>query len=139
MNKLEIYSTFSLAFIINALIVSSIGTISVETRLAIDHSPDEPKIQQKGIQQFLQNIFYTLRFLPYKFAHTFGFLSKKGEIPEWIKAGYTFMITFVIALLVYHFFLFILGYKKLYKYFFGNLIAELHPSKAPWKATAKHK
>ena len=138
MNKLQLYSAFALAFIVNAIIVSSIGTISVETRLAIDRVPDEPKAYKWGIDQIFQNILDILRFLPYQFADKFGFLNKKGMIPEWIKAVYTFMITFVIALLVYHFFLFILGYKRLYKYFFGNLTAALHPSKAPWKSS-KHK
>jgi hypothetical protein len=138
MNKLEIYSAFALAFIVNAIIVSSIGTISVETRLAIDQIPDEPKIYKWGISEIFQNIFDILRFLPYQFADKFGFLNKKGKIPEWIKAGYTFLITFVIALLVYHVFLFILGYKQLYKYFFGNLTVALHPNKAPWKIS-KHK
>lgn len=121
MNKFKIYSSFALAFIINALIVSSIGAISVETRLAIEQSPAIPKTSNNSFHQIVQRFFYLLRLLPYKFAHTFGLLSKKGDIPEWIKAIYTFMITFVIALIVYHLFLFILGYKKLYKYFFGNL------------------
>ena len=73
MNKLEIYSAFALAFIVNAIIVSSIGTISVETRLAIDRVPDEPKAYRWGVDQILQNIFDILRFLPYQFADKFGF------------------------------------------------------------------
>jgi hypothetical protein len=121
MNKFKLYSSFALAFIINALVVSSIGTISVETRLAIEESPIAPKTESSSFHQIGQEIFYRLRLAPYKFAHALNLLSKKGEIPEWIKAIYTFIITFFIALLVYHIFLFILGYKKLYKYFFGNL------------------
>jgi hypothetical protein len=121
MDKLKVYGSFALAFIINALIVSSIGTISVETRLAIEQSPAVPKTESNGIQQIGQKMFYMLRLMPYKFSKTFGLLSKKGDIPEWVKATYTFMITFFIALIVYHIFLFLLGYKKLYKYFFGNL------------------
>jgi hypothetical protein len=121
MNKLKVYSSFALAFIINALIVSSIGTISVETRLAIEQSPAVPKMESNSIQQIGERIIYMLRVLPYKFSKTFGLLGHKGDIPEWVKAFYTFIITFFIALLVYHIFLLILGYKKLYKYFFGNL------------------
>jgi len=121
MNKFKLYSTFVLALILNALIVSSIGTISVETRLAIEQSPDAPKTKSNSLHQIGREIFYILRLLPYKFAHALDLLSKKGEIPEWIKAAYTFLITFFIALLVYHIFLFMLGYKKFYKYFFGNM------------------
>lgn len=121
MNQLKIYSSFAMAFLVNALIVSSIGTISVETRLGIEHSPLAPPSNSNPIQQFGQKLFYILRIIPYKFADSTNLLSKKGTIPEWIKAIYTFIITFIIALLVYHFFLFILGYKKLYKYFFGNM------------------
>lgn len=121
MNKLKLYSSFATAFLVNALIVSSIGTISVETRLGIEHSPLASPSNSNPIQQFGQKLFYILRIIPYKFADSMNLLSKKGTIPEWIKAIYTFIITFIIALLVYHFFLFILGYKKLYKYFFGNM------------------
>ena len=48
-------------------------------------------------------------------------MDKSHNIPEWIKLLYTFLITFIIALIVYHIFLAILGYKTVYKYFFGNL------------------
>lgn len=121
MNQFKLYRSFMAAFIVNALIVSSIGTISVETRLGIEQSPELPKSDSNSFQQFGQKLFYILRIIPYKFANATGLLSKKGTIPEWIKAIYTFFITFIIALLVYHIFLFILGYKKLYKYFFGNM------------------
>jgi predicted PurR-regulated permease PerM len=121
MNQLKLYNSFAMAFIINALIVSSIGTISVETRLGIEESPTVPKTNSNWFQQFSQNFFYMLRIIPYKFAHATNLLSKKGTIPEWIKSIYTFIITFIIALLVYHIFLFLLGYKKFYEYFFGNM------------------
>lgn len=107
------YKIYLIAFLINALVLASISSISIETRLAIENAPNEPdKLSGK--------ILYYLRILPYKIAGAFKLQDKNGSIPNWIKLIYTFLFTFAIALSVYHIFLNILGYKKVYKYFFGN-------------------
>lgn len=111
--ELNRYKIYFIAFIINALVLASISSISIETRFAIDHTPTET-------DSISGKLFYYLRILPYEIANLMGLRSKKGDIPEWIKLIYTFLITFIIALTVYHFFLTLLGYNKLYKYFFGN-------------------
>ena len=113
------YRKFILVFIINAAIVAAIGAISIETRLAIEHAPRDHS--SKSIKDVVDTFFFNLRIIPYKFAELFKLTSKSGNIPEWIKTIYTFILTFIIAILVYHLFLFILGYKKIYKYFFGNI------------------
>jgi hypothetical protein len=107
-----------MAFIVNAAILATINSISIETRFAIENSPNT-KIS--SVDSVFTRLFYYLKILPYKFAEFFNLESKKGKIPDWIKLIYVYIITFLIALFVYHFFLSILGYKKLYKYFFGNL------------------
>ena len=107
------YKTYLIAFFINALVLASISSISIETRLAIEDTPNEP-------DKLTGKILYYLRILPYKIAAALNLRSKNGSIPNWIKLSYTFLFTFVIALSVYHIFLTILGYKKVYKYFFGN-------------------
>ena len=44
----------------------------------------------------------------------------EAQIPNWLKLGYVFLISFMVALFVYSIFLMAFGYKKLWKYFFGN-------------------
>ena len=116
------YILYVIAFIINAAILAAISSISIETRFAINHTPDM-KISSLGT--FTTKILYYIRILPYKFADTFKLMDKSRNIPEWIKLLYTFFITFIIALIVYHLFLAVLGYKTVYKYFFGNLKANI--------------
>jgi hypothetical protein len=112
------YKLYVIAFLINAAILATISSVSIEMRFAIDHSPP-PYSKVTSLSTFFDKIFYYLRILPYKFADSLG-LRKHNEIPEGIKFLFTFLITFIIALCVYHFFLGLLGYDKLYKYFFGN-------------------
>jgi hypothetical protein len=111
------YYAYALTFIINAAILATISSISIETRLAIDKAPNT---HISSVSTLFDKFFFNLRMMPYKFANIFGF-SKNNIIPEWIKFLFTFLITFFIAILVYHIFLLILGYKKMYKYFFGNI------------------
>lgn len=112
------YAMFALAFIINAAILATINSISIETRFAIENSPNT-KIS--SFDSVFTQFFYYLKILPYKLATLLNVRTKKGYIPEWLKFIYTFIITFIIAISVYHIFLAILGYKEIYKYFFGNL------------------
>lgn len=112
------YARFAIAFVINAAILATISSISIETRFAIENSPNT-KIS--SLPSVFTQIFYYLRILPYKFSTLLKLRTKKGHIPEWLKFIYTFIITFIIAISVYHIFLAILGYKEIYKYFFGNL------------------
>jgi hypothetical protein len=114
MNK---YSAYALTFLINAAILATISSISIETRFAVDHTPNS-KIS--SLKTFMDKIFYYLKIFPYKFAHKFGLL-EKGQVPEWVKFMFTFFITFLIALFVYHLFLLLLGYNTVYKYFLGNI------------------
>lgn len=107
------YKIYLIAFFINALVLASISSISIETRLAIENAPNESdKLSGK--------ILYYLRILPYEIARYFKLQDKNGSIPNWIKLIYTFIFTFIIAISVYHIFLNLLGYKKVYRYFFGN-------------------
>ena len=114
------YTTYALAFIINAIVLATINSISIETRFAIQNSPNT-KIS--SFQSIFTQIFYYLKIFPYKISNLLGVQTKKGDIPEWIKFLYIFILSFIIAISVYHFFLMILGYKKIYKYFFGNLMS----------------
>lgn len=113
------YTTYALAFIINAMVLATINSISIETRFAIQNSPNT-KIS--SVNSIFTRLFYYLKILPYKISSILGVQTKKGNIPEWIKFIYILTISFIIAISVYHFFLMILGYKKIYKYFFGNLM-----------------
>lgn len=115
---MSLYVSYAIAFIINAAILAAISSISIETRFAINHTPTNPIL---SMDTFTTKILYYIRILPYKFAAALKLTDKSHNIPEWVKLLYTFLITFIIALLVYHIFLIILGYKTVYKYFFGNL------------------
>jgi len=101
--------SFMPAFLINAAILASISVLTIETRFAINGKDEDAGI-----------IGYYLRYIPYKVSKIFKLLSKDGIIPEWIKLIYMFFISFIIALIVYYTFAQIFGYKKLYKFFFGN-------------------
>ena len=109
--------SFFFAFLINAAIVASISALTIETRFAIHRIPTNGDKET--------NIFKKIRFeilmLPYNFAKLLGLQSKLGEIPQWIKLLYIFIVSFIIALLVYYIFLGLFGYKKLWRFFFGNI------------------
>ena len=113
------YTIYIIAFIINAAVLATISSISIETRFAIDHTPTALVASKSTLSE---KIIYYIKVLPYWFAERFGLLNKQHQLPELIKLIFTFVITFVIALFVYHLFLGILGYKKVYKYFFGNFV-----------------
>ena len=113
---------YAIAFILNAAILAAISSISIETRFAIEHTPN---VDVSSLDTFATRILYYIRILPYKFSTAFKLMDKSHNIPEWVKLLYTFLITFIIALLVYHVFLAVLGYKTVYKYFFGNLKANV--------------
>jgi hypothetical protein len=116
------YRVFIIAFIIQALIFASISTLSIETRVGIYSNKQKPYVSDKkySIYNLFGQIFYTLRILPYKISEMLGILNSQGEVEEWVKILYTFIISFTISLIVYHIFLIIFGYKEIYKYYMGN-------------------
>ena len=77
MNK---YRLYVIAFLINAAILATISSVSIETRFAVDHSPS-PYSKVTSLSTFFDKLFYYLRILPYKFADSLG-LRKHNEIPE---------------------------------------------------------
>lgn len=109
------YSILTKGFIIQSLIWASISTATIEIRHSIYSNKQKPITFQNTINY----IFYTLRIIPYQLSYQLNLLNKKGEVPEYIKALYTFTISFLLSLFIYRFFLFVLGYKDIYKYFFG--------------------
>jgi len=111
------YAAYTFAFFINALVVAAISSVSIEMRFAINHTPN---VHVSSLHTLLEKMFYYLRIIPYKFSSFFKLTTKDNHIPEWVKLSYTFIITFIIAISIYHLFLTILGYNNLYKYFFGN-------------------
>jgi len=116
------YKFFIYAFILQSLILASISTLSIETRVGIFSNKQKPFEYSKdfSIYNFFKHFFYTLRILPYNLSESFGILNNKGAVQEWVKIIYTFLISFTISLIVYHIFLIIFGYKKIYKYYMGN-------------------
>lgn len=117
------YKFFIYAFILQSLIIASISTLSIETRVGIFSNKQNPFEYNKdfSIYNFFKHFFYTLRILPYNLSESLGILNSKGAVQEWVKIIYTFLISFTISLIVYHIFLIIFGYKKIYKYYMGNL------------------
>ena len=113
-------SILTKGFIIQSLIYASISTATIEIRHSI-YSTKQKSIEFKDniLKNIVNYIFFTLRTLPYEISYQINILNKKGEVPEYIKALYTFTILFILSLFVYHFFLIVLGYKTIYKYFFG--------------------
>ena len=114
------YSILTKGFIIQSLIWASISTATIEIRHYIYSNKQKPiTFKNNFFQNTINYIFYTLRIIPYQLSYQLNLLNKKGEVPEYIKALYTFTISFLLSLFIYHFFLFVLGYKDIYKYFFG--------------------
>ena len=114
------YSILTKGFIIQSLIWASISTATIEIRHSIYSNKQKPiTFKNNFFQNTINYIFYTLRIIPYQLSYQLNLLNKKGEVPEYIKALYTFTISFLLSLFIYHFFLFVLGYKDIYKYFFG--------------------
>lgn len=114
------YTILTKGFIIQSLIWASISTATIEIRHSIYSTKQKPiEFEDNIFQNIINYIFFTLRTLPYKLSYRLNLLNKKGEVPEYIKALYTFTISFLLSLSVYHFFLVVLGYKNIYKYFFG--------------------
>lgn len=114
------YTILSKGFLIQSLIWASISTATIEIRHSIYSTKQKSiEFQDNFFQNIVNYIFFILRTLPYKLSYRLNLLNKKGEVPEYIKAFYTFTISFLLYLFIYHFFLFVLGYKNIYKYFFG--------------------
>ena len=114
------YTILTKGFIIQSLIWASISTATIEIRHSIYSNKQKPiTFKNNFFQNTINYIFYTLRIIPYQLSYQLNLLNKKGEVPEYIKALYTFTISFLLSLFIYHFFLFVLGYKDIYKYFFG--------------------
>jgi hypothetical protein len=114
------YDKLRKGFMIQSLIWATISTLAIEIRRSIFPTKQKPLTFKNNIfQNITTYIFFTLRTLPYDISYRLNLLNKKGEVPEYVKALYTFSISFILSLGVYHFFLFILGYKNIYKYFFG--------------------
>tara|TARA_R110002072_G_scaffold198412_1_gene355984 strand:+ start:374 stop:778 length:405 start_codon:yes stop_codon:yes gene_type:complete len=114
------YSILTKGFIIQSLIWASISTATIEIRHSIYSNKQKPiTFKNNFFQNTINYIFYTLRIIPYQLSYQLNLLNKKGEVPEYIKALYTFTISFLLSLFIYHFFLVVLGYKDIYKYFFG--------------------
>tara|TARA_A100001011_G_scaffold399281_1_gene507203 strand:+ start:53 stop:457 length:405 start_codon:yes stop_codon:yes gene_type:complete len=116
------YRVFLVAFILQALIIASISTLSIETRVGIYSNKQKPYSSDKtySIYNLLSQLFYILRILPYKISEKLGILNSQGEVEEWVKMLYTFIISFTISIIVYHIFLIIFGYEEIYKYYMGN-------------------
>lgn len=116
------YKFFIYAFILQSLIIASISTLSIETRVGIFSNKQKPFDYTKdfSIYNFFKHFFYTLRILPYNLSESLGILNNNGDVHAWVKMIYTFLISFTISLIVYHIFLIIFGYKKIYKYYLGN-------------------
>jgi len=114
------YPILTKGFIIQSLIWASISTATIEIRHSIYSNKQKPiTFKNNFFQNTINYIFYTLRIIPYQLSYQLNLLNKKGQVPEYIKALYTFTISFLLSLFIYHFFLFVLGYKDIYKYFFG--------------------
>ena len=114
------YNKLRKGFMIQSLIWATISTLAIEIRRSIFSTKQKPiTFKNNTFQNITDFIFFTLRTLPYDISYRLNLLNKKGEVPEYIKGLYTFSISFLLSLAVYHFFLFILGYKNIYKYFFG--------------------
>ena len=114
------YKKFAKTFIMLSAITSLISTTSVEIRRLI-HKTKQPAFKHTNhfLKDFLRRILYTLRIIPYRLSEHLGILNKDKQVPEIISFLYTFILSFFIALMVYHLFLLIFGYKYLYLYFFG--------------------
>jgi hypothetical protein len=114
------YSILTKGFIIQSLIWASISTATIEIRHSIYSNKQKPiTFKNNFFQNTINYIFYNLRIIPYQLSYQLNLLNKKGDVPEYIKALYTFTISFLLSLFIYHFFLVVLGYKDIYKYFFG--------------------
>ena len=114
------YNKLRKGFMIQSLIWATISTLAIEIRRSIFSTKQKPiTFKNNTFQNITDFIFFTLRTLPYNISYRLNLLNKKGEVPEYIKGLYTFSISFLLSLSVYHFFLFVLGYKNIYKYFFG--------------------
>lgn len=114
------YTGMRKGFIIQSLIWATISTLAIEIRRSIFSTKQKPlSYKHNTIQNITNYILFTLRTLPYTISYKLNLLNKKDEVPEYIKALYTFSISFILSLGVYHFFLLVLGYKDIYKYFFG--------------------
>ena len=116
------YGVFIIGFIIQALIFATISTLSIETRFGISSTKEKPLPYDNNIfNNLYKQFFYKLRTIPYDISSKFNLLTDAGDVPEYIKLVYVFIISFSISIIVYHLFLLLLGYKFIYKYFFGNL------------------
>lgn len=114
------YTGMRKGFIIQSLIWATISTLAIEIRRSIFSTKQKPlSYKDNTIQNITNYILFTLRTLPYTISYKLNLLNKKDEVPEYVKALYTFSISFILSLGVYHFFLLVLGYKDIYKYFFG--------------------
>ena len=114
------YDKLRKGFMIQSLIWATISTLAIEIRRSIFSTEQKPlTFKNNTFQNITTYIFFTLRTLPYDISYRLNLLNKKGDVPEYVKALYTFSISFILSLSVYYFFLFILGYKNIYEYFFG--------------------
>ena len=114
------YNTFAKTFIFVSVVTSLISTLTIEIRRSI-HSSRQPAFENTDneFSNIYQNFIYILRTLPYKFSSYFHLLNKDKKVPEYISFLYTFLLSFMITITVYHIFLFIFGYKAFYQLFFG--------------------
>ncbi len=114
------YKKLRKGFIIQSLIWATISTLAIEIRRSIFSTKQKPlTYKHNTIENTINYILLILRTLPYTISYQLNLLNKKDEVPEYVKALYTFTISFILSLGVYHFFLIVLGYKDIYKYFFG--------------------
>tara|TARA_Y100000389_G_scaffold43904_1_gene38609 strand:+ start:6698 stop:7072 length:375 start_codon:yes stop_codon:yes gene_type:complete len=116
------YKVFIIGFIIQALIFATISTLSIETRFGISSTKQKPiAYQDNFFKNLYKQFFYKLKTIPYDISSKLNILTDAGDVPEYVKLIYVFIISFLISILVYHLFLLLLGYKFIYKYFFGNI------------------
>jgi len=116
------YKVFIIGFIIQALIFATISTLSIETRFGISSTKQKPiAYEDNFFKNIYKEFFYKLKTIPYDISSKLNILTDAGDVPEYIKLIYVFIISFCISIIVYHLFLLLLGYKFIYKYFFGNI------------------
>ena len=112
------YRKFLFAFILNAIIVASITAFSIEARFTIKDNVNKIKIDKDNL---MQKILYYLHALPYYISSRLDILKDGDKAPEYINIIYIFLITFIVAIFIYHIFFVVLGQKTIYSFYFGNL------------------
>lgn len=114
------YYIFFIAFIISSLVNATTNTATIELRRSIHATKQKPYNLDYSFIGIIDYILFKLRILPFEFTEYFNLLNKKEEVPIYIQVIYTFLFSFIVSFLVYNLFLFTMGYKTLWLFWFGN-------------------